>query len=186
MLTALLAGNVERAIELTSADEDAVLHDYGKFAVDRVHYGPAPVQINSISFTDNATSDGTLVTIKSFTATIQGQRISVSQQGGCIEFRGMGQDQRLCPNDLKRMMQGSGIPADVLQGLLSGSNTGTGIVTTESGGKWYVNPVRTLMNTGPKVAPLFGALLHASPSVSVGGGNSGGFPLPVPMPTHTR
>ena len=71
----MLEGNVEQAIALTSPDEDAALHDYGKLIVDRAHYSPAPVHINDIQFTDTAISGGTHVSLKSLSVTADGQTL---------------------------------------------------------------------------------------------------------------
>lgn len=149
VINALLAGRVEQAIELTSPDEDAALHDYGTYIVDRVHYHPAPVTINSISFTDTPISGGTLVALKAVTVTIKGHRISVVQQGKCTVITGMGPTtRRLCPGQLGSMLPGPRGAA--LRDLMSGSKK-TGIVTSESGGKWYIDPIRTVLNFVPTV-----------------------------------
>jgi hypothetical protein len=115
MLTDLLGGQVEQAIELTSPDEDAVLHDYGKYIVDRVRYHPAPARINSISFIDSAISGGTQVSLKSIDVTVHGQRVSITREGNCVQFRGMGQDQRLCRRNIARIAQASGVASKVVK-----------------------------------------------------------------------
>jgi hypothetical protein len=186
----LLTGRIEQAIELTSPDEDAALHDYGKYLVDRVHYGPAPVHIRDLTFTDSATPGGTLVHIKSLTMIMHGQQISFLQEGKCFEVRGMGQDQRLCPSDIQRMLQANGMTPrqrKVVQNLASESSN-FGVVTSESGGKWYVNPIRTVLNLGPAIFSEL-TMLRAGPlvggmGVSVGSGSAGpSIPSAAASPT---
>lgn len=64
---------------------------------------------------------------------------------------------------------------------MSGSSN-TGIVTSESGGKWYVNPIRTVLELGPGLVPLFGAAMHAGAGIAVGSGHGGGWPGVIPSP----
>ena len=185
MLTALLAGHVEQAIELTSPDEDAVLHDYGSLIVNRVHYRPAPVRINNITFTDTSIDGGTQVNLKSLTATANGHQVSVSVSGGCIDFTGMGQHRRLCRGQLAGMLNAAPVPPAqrMLLAHLSSGFQKIGIATSSSGGKWYVNPLRTLEDIGPALlsgltAKDFQGLMHGGlmggPMGLVGGGMMGG------------
>jgi hypothetical protein len=80
-----------------------------------------------------------------------GQQVTVMESGGCVEVKGMGQDQRLCRGEIGSMLANSPMPAAervAVQHVMSGFQK-LGIMTSESGGQWYVNPLRTMLDIGP-------------------------------------
>lgn len=152
---ALLAGRVERAIELSSPDELAVLHDYGQLVVDRAHYSAAPVQITNLTFSDSSVSGGVLVTLKEIDLTAQGQTVSVKVDGQCISATVGGETRRFCGSDIANSLGSTGISltpdqAAALSRAFSGISK-LGLTATQSGGKWYVNPIRSYFSLSATV-----------------------------------
>jgi hypothetical protein len=151
-ITALLAGNVERAGELLSPDELAVIHDYGKLILDRAHYSPPRIQLKSIAFSDQPSASGTRVTLRSIDVIEPGgAETKASTDGACTTLTMQGQTKRLCPRDLIDMFgpfTSSLTPAQrtAVTDLLSGLLKANGLETTQIDGKWYLNPVRSYLN----------------------------------------
>jgi hypothetical protein len=88
------------------------------------------------------------------------------------------------------MLQANGMTPQqrkVVQNLASESSN-FGVVTSESGGKWYVNPIRTVLNLGPAIFSEL-TMLRAGPlvggmGVSVGSGSAGpSIPSAAASPT---
>jgi hypothetical protein len=155
MLQALLSGNAERAIELTSPDELQVLHDYGKSIVAKSNLHGANVQLKDIQFTDSKVSGGTKVSLKSVKiGGPNGQTASVEVNGSCMKVSVAAQTRTLCGSQLLQGLGGSGMglsltPAQrtALTHLFAGVSK-IGVSTTEHDGKWYVNPVRSFAEIG--------------------------------------
>jgi hypothetical protein len=158
LVVALLDGDVAGAIRLASPDELAVLHDYGSVIVDQAgaSYSPAPVKIDNLELTSTPGPDGSrYVDLKTVTVRVQdGGPVTVTVDGNCMEMTTPGQRmKRMCPNQvvdqLDRMAKEFGgrrlseQQRAALQRLVSSAQAG-GIITTQSGGKWFVNPVRSL------------------------------------------
>jgi hypothetical protein len=157
-ITALLNADVERAGELLSPEELSVVHDYGKLILDRVHYSPTGVKVRSVEFADEKGSDGTRVRIKSAEVqTSDGDTIKASVDGDCATVTVQGKTQRMCSSNLIEQLGGFGgsltaAQRTALSHLVSGITKATGIETSQVGGKWYVNPLRSYFT-------LFNALL---------------------------
>ncbi|WP_375477292.1 hypothetical protein [uncultured Jatrophihabitans sp.] len=147
-ITALLHGDVERAIELTSPDELGVLHDYGKLVVEHGRYKPANVQLKDLQLADTPTSDGARVTLKSVTVAEGGHEESVSVAGSCFTLKAEGRTTKECaPDTIKSLAQASPRPLtpaqltaldDVFAGV---SNLGLDV--TKTAGRYYLSPIRT-------------------------------------------
>ena len=159
VITAALNGDLRRVGELLSPDELAVIHDYGKLILDRVHYNPPNVKVRNIGFQDIKTSDGTRVEITAVEiSTPDSGTVKVQLSGDCATVTVQGHAQRMCSADLIGQLVpflGKDLTAaqqTALADLFSGIMHATGVETTEVGGKWYVNPLRSYFH-------LFDALL---------------------------
>ena len=83
---------------------------------------------------------------------------------------------------------------------LSSGFENLGVITTETDGKWYVSPVRTVLDLGPTLmsgltaqdaqALIHAGMLRAPMSVVGGGSGGGGIATPIPSavmsPSPTR
>lgn len=148
-VTALLDADVERAAELLSPEELAVVHDYGKLILDRLHYEPTGAKIRKLDLKDSDGSGGTRVTLRSIELTLrEGDAIKVSLDGDCATVTVQGDTRRMCAGQLMNQLAGLGQSAtpaqqQALTHLFSGLSDAVGLVTTKVDGKWYVNPVRS-------------------------------------------
>ena len=156
---ALLKGDVKRAIELVSPEELAVVHDYAGLIMKNVgsSYPAAPIHIEDLQLTTKPASGGAqTVTLKSLSATTDnGDHVTVTLDGDCVELTLPGKSaQRVCASQavtqIENLLTTFGQPPltaaqkQALNDLFGGSTSAGGIITTQSGGQWYVNPVRTL------------------------------------------
>ncbi|HEV7206280.1 MAG TPA: hypothetical protein VGN18_16865 [Jatrophihabitans sp.] len=183
VITSLLTGKVAQAIALTAPDELSVLHDYGKLIVDRATYSAAPVTLRSIAFKDTPVAGGTRVSLTKVDIIDHSggsdQEVSISVDGSCIDMTMAGRSQHLCLDRLIQELTGLAAPANgggstppggfvmtpaqatAFKHLFSGL-TDIGIVTTQHGGSWYVNPVRSYIAEVPNLlAHLQGNDLYA-------------------------
>jgi hypothetical protein len=157
MVRALLKGDVRSAVELLSPDEMAVAHDYGG-SVRNSPTGDTGVTISSIKTTTTSLSGGAeRVGLKSLVMTTKdGQTMSMAINGDCVSATSGGQSQKFCAGDISKLLTAFGGDAapkltgaqeqafeDLFRGLLK-----VGVVTSETDGKWYVNPVRTYGDLG--------------------------------------
>jgi sulfur carrier protein ThiS len=174
----LLDANFTQAIELTDPNEMAALHDAGQAVVDaagNVH--PSGLRIVAIDITDRQVAGGVYAVLTSITVQQNGEKVQISQTGGCYTISDKSQDlhERLCASDLAKQMQ-AGAGSDFLppvftkffQDLSTGMlSNGIGIVADQVDGQWYVSPGRTLGQLTQNVfssisADDLGALLQAS------------------------
>jgi hypothetical protein len=109
------------------------------------------------------------VSLKSLAITTKdGQTISMSIDGDCVSESAGGKSQKFCAQDIEKVVEGLAAMGsgssysgqkpptmtaaqkqafeDLFRGLMK-----IGIVTSQSGGKWYVNPVRTYGDLGNTV-----------------------------------
>lgn len=152
LIDALLAGSVDRAIALVSPDELPALHDYGKKVLAAVgSYRPAPVHLEDLTFTTADIAGGKRVTLSSIALTNQdGSKTSVKVDAGCFSISYDGQTKRQCPADLiDTATQSFGFPTKVtaaqrqaITDLIAGLGK-VGVDTSQTGGQWFVAPVRT-------------------------------------------
>jgi hypothetical protein len=147
---ALLQADVQRAAELLSPDELAVVHDYGKLILDRIHYSAVHAEIRDITFTDTPGDDGTRVTLKSIEVVgPDGSVIKAAVDGDCTDVTVQGQSKRFCAADLIDQLGGAfgrsltSAQRTALTHLFSGATKAAGLETTQIDGKWYLNPVRS-------------------------------------------
>jgi hypothetical protein len=157
----LAGGHLQQALGLFSPDELGVIHDYGQLIVDRAHLPAAPVNIKDIQFTDTPVSGGVRVDVKSVSvAGPMGMTMTMAIDGSCFTMTAGPHTQRFCTGQLaallSRGLAGVGRALTdrqrtALTDLFSGL-TQLGIDTSQVDGKWYVNPVRSVLG-------LAGALL---------------------------
>lgn len=150
---ALLNADYQAAIEATDPNEMAVLHDAGTALLNRLHKPtPTGITIDTITFTDKTVAGGVDAVLRSATLRKGGDTLSIQAQHACyaIADQNTGDQRTLCPSDFAGQMQSdlAGLPPDVttaLQHLTSGILTsGLGLVATETGGRWYVSPARSV------------------------------------------
>lgn len=159
---ALLGGDLRRALELMSPDELAAVHDYGGFILDNAasSFKGAPLQLEDLQLTASAGPNGTQrVQLKSVKLTENGETFSVALDGDCVRLALPGQpEQRVCA--AQAIDQAAGMlheftgktitPAQrmALTHLFGASTTAAGgFVVSQSGGQWFVNPVRTVFES---------------------------------------
>jgi hypothetical protein len=157
LVTSLLEGDVTGAIEVLSPDELAVLHDYAGVIMKSTgrSYPVAPVSLDELKLDASAGPDGTQrVTLASIALTAKnGDRYKFTVDGTCYEATLPGEPvKRMCVQDVIKQINDaltdSGVKpltsaqSTALTHLFSGGVVG-GIITSQSGGKWYVNPVQT-------------------------------------------
>jgi hypothetical protein len=157
---ALLDGDITDAIKLTSPDELAVLHDYGGVLIDQIgpSYSAAPIKIDNLSLTSTPGPNGIrYVDLKSVTVRIDhGGSVTLSVDGTCVRMTVSGHPtRRMCAsqivNQLSQMARGFGgrpltsAQRHAVQDLAAGDRIG-GIVATQIGQQWYVNPVQTIFS----------------------------------------
>src|SRR5262249_47055523 len=125
--------------------------------------------------------------------------------GNCVRATIGGRTQRMCAGrefdqlpQLFKQLTGKPLTAAQRQALLdlsSATNLNTGIVTTQVGGKWFVNPIQTLMdgtntllekfknNDLLELIGLFKEMSRAAAFGVAGGSGGGGMPVcPGPKP----
>ncbi|MGI8880136.1 MAG: hypothetical protein ACR2KJ_06415 [Jatrophihabitans sp.] len=136
------------AIKLLSPDEMAVVHDYGGLIVKGTG-SPDPSNtftVTDATFDTSKVSGGTLVSIKSVTVNTSDGKYGFSVDGDCVSYTSPDNSGKFCAADaLKSIGRDSDISADqkaALQRLFTALPK-IGIVATQSGGKWYVSPLRS-------------------------------------------
>jgi hypothetical protein len=151
---AALNSDVRGVIERTSPDEMAALHDAGQVLVDAARGGsPSGLRITSATFTDREVAGGTDAVLHGMTLAGNGDRITVTQAGGCYTLDGAqpGEHERFCASDLTKELESGDTeeflpPAltNLLQDMVTGvMRNGVGVVATQVDDQWYVSPGRT-------------------------------------------
>jgi len=148
---ALLQADVRRAVELLSPDELGVVHDYGTEITDRLSYSKPGVHVEDLTLKDKPVAGGTGVEIKQVRLKVDGGgELSVTVDDHCLTMASAGRTKTLCTDtfaDLISQESGTQLTArerTALGHLFNGLfRSGTTIVTTQSGGRWYLNPLQT-------------------------------------------
>lgn len=151
----LMRGDVGAALALASPDEMGVLHDYGGLLLRRVpHFGARGVSVTALDLTTTPLSGGAQrVGLRRLAVDTPDGPVSVMVDGSCYQVSAQGQSHRLCASDIVGdMILGGGTPPSQAQqraftDLFSALGK-FGVVTTQTGGQWYVNPVRTFTDLG--------------------------------------
>lgn len=154
LVAALVQGNITEAISLSSPVELAALHDYGKLIADRVHYS-SPARVAGIQFSD-ATSGGiTRVTLQSVHVIAGDTDVTVAVNGSCATVTVNGDARRFCTSDILDLIGGGEGPfhrqltaaqRDAIGHVMSGVTSAVALDTVQIDGKWYVEPVRSLLD----------------------------------------
>lgn len=168
MVRALLKGDYRRAVQLLSPDEMAVVHDYGG-SVTNSSTGDSGITVSSLNTETTALSGGAeRISLKSVVMTKDGQAASMAVDGDCVSETASGHSQKFCAADIEKLVESFAVGRvcasdgtcrpqqpttmtaaqkqafeDLFRGMLK-----IGIVTTQTDGKWYVNPVRTYGDLG--------------------------------------
>lgn len=164
LVDALLRADLAGAVKLLSPNEFAVMHDYGGMLIRQGGgYHPADFTVKDLKTTTQQISGGaTRVLLSSVTiASKNGAQTTVTVDGNCIEVTVKGDKKRMCTTDFVTEVLNTldGFGADVnataaqrqaLADLLGGL-TKIGIDTTQSGGAWFVNPVRSYLDVTTSV-----------------------------------
>jgi hypothetical protein len=165
MVNALIQQDATGAIKLLSPDELAVLHDYGGLLVRAAGAGgggSSDVTVKDLQLkTEQVSGGATRVTLSSVTVVSGGDESTVKVDGSCVDATVKGEHKRMCAADITSQvisfLEGFGVSAHVtpaqqqaMENLLTGF-TKVGIDTTQSGGKWYVNPARSFLDVTSSV-----------------------------------
>lgn len=163
MVNALIKNDVTGAIKLLSPDELAVAHDYGRLLAGGSGGGSSSdVTIKDLQLkTDQVSGGATRVTLRSVTVLSAGDQTTVTIDGSCIEATVKGERKRMCAADIASQLitflESFGVSVHVtsaqrqaIENVLTGF-TKVGVDTTRSGGKWYVNPTRSLLDVTSSV-----------------------------------
>ncbi|HVW40174.1 MAG TPA: flagellar basal body protein FliL [Amycolatopsis sp.] len=161
LLQAALDADVKRVIELLPPDEMAVLHDAGPAILNAVgdDAEPTGAKIIDLQTQTSAVNGGTRATLTSLKfSDPSGEQYSITKDGDCYEATGEGRTQRMCADQVADQLESEvddSLPSSVkgvLQHLAGGMmSQGIGVITTEAGGKYYVSPLRTLVEQGMTV-----------------------------------
>lgn len=173
LIDAAVRGDVHGMIQVVSPDELGALHDYGGLIRDAnpmmPRAGALHPAIKTLHLSSQPISGGVRVTLDRLVVSVAGQEFSISRQpNNCFALDLGGRTQTFCAQDAEKAIERfspsvtcaassdrSVAPfcrreavhltagqrqavTHLLDGLF-----GLGVVTTESGGSWYVAPVRT-------------------------------------------
>lgn len=163
MVTALMKGDYEGAVKLLSPDELAVMHDYGGLLLRNAGSNqPSDTVLKDLQLkTEQISGGATRVTLSSLTVTSGGEDTTVKVDGSCFDVTANGQHKRMCTADLVTQLvafaEQFGLSTHVtpaqrqgLEDLLTGL-TKVGVDTSQSGGQWYVNPVRSWLDLSSSI-----------------------------------
>jgi len=168
VIDAAMNGDWTGVIKLLSPDELAAVHDYGRLLLTNA---PSPTSsgftINDLQLTEKPISGGAQrVSLSKLSITKDGSTVSVAIDNGCYTLTMQGQTQKECAADVVDMalrflggLSGSGpsltqAQKDAVTHLFTGL-TQEGVDTTQTGGKWFVAPVRSWLDI---VTSLLGSL----------------------------
>jgi hypothetical protein len=160
MVNAAVAGDLAGVIKLISPDELPALHDYGNLLLANAHTGSglSGVTINQLDLSATPISGGgQRVTLTKVVISKSGSTISVELANGCVRATVSGATKNFCANDIVDQVVslisgfGGSAPqltaaqrtafADLFTGL-----TKVGVDVGQSGGKWYITPVRSYLD----------------------------------------
>ncbi len=164
LVDALLHDDLTGAINLLSPDELAAMHDYGGLFLRKAgSYDRPDFTIDDLKTTTQSVSGGaTRVLLSSISVTAgKGGHATVKVDGNCVDVTVNSDEKRMCTTDFVTeiidTLHSFGVTADVssaqrqaLSDLLGGI-TKVGVDTTQSGGSWYVNPVRSYLDISTSV-----------------------------------
>jgi hypothetical protein len=153
-----LKGDSDGIVGLLSPDELGVLQDYGRKVIPSSHFKVpfGDIKVSGLSFDSKSVGDGAqLLTLKTATITDNGHSTSLARDGDCVTVKlSNGPSKRTCPGTSAAASIGglvedlTGHPLTTRQvtaidHLFAGASGG-GIVVSQTDGKWFLNPVRTI------------------------------------------
>ncbi len=164
-LTALLTGDLRQVIAVTDPAEGPALHAYGGLLVSRATAAlalfrqQAHVRLRRVVWKAFRVGDGTLMSVAHIALSASVGGSSLTYAGGCAVVRAVGQPSATyCPAHLSGPSVNRALAATLGQVAARGPHLG--FVTVEAGGRWFVSPIRTVLDD---IASLLGAL---TPSVA--------------------
>lgn len=153
--------NLSKMISLTPPDEEPALGAYASLFLPKAENRVAQVhdvsiKIDSVSFRDESEPDGTLVHLNGLdiSGSIRGTNFTYAK--GCITVDTLATVQ-FCKENLQKLLSSAHAPAAVtdLVGIVANLKPNYGITAVQEDGKWYVSPVRTVLDN---LNALLGAL----------------------------
>ncbi len=188
LLDAVSAGDLSKAIAITSPDEMSVLHDYGPLLLANYHAQPTPLKFSNAQWNVTDATGGKLVSLKSLTVSTGGQATTIERDvaGNSLTVTVPGHPAVVLSDSTIDQFLNSDTLANI--GFWGGSETCTssssssgsgptescspepgqapqldattkdivkrefhqvlalGVVMTQSGGAWYVSPLRSYSN----------------------------------------
>jgi hypothetical protein len=158
LITDLLDANLDGAVAILAPDEMAVAHTYGRKLIENAHYQPSSATLQSITFASSDIQGGKRETLQSVTVRGDTGPTTVTIDGDCVTTTSGGRTKRLCPDDMVNTavdearnfgldVQLTAAQRRAVKDVLSGF-TAIGVDVSQSGGQWYVNPVRSFLDLG--------------------------------------
>jgi len=143
-----------RLIQLMPPDEMAALHDYAPLFLPDAQKAAAElhkhfsVEMGKIDLTTQGSGDESLVKIARLAFSGRAPDGSVFKyDGDCLSLTTRGRTQKFCKADLQRIRdQLLKNPAFAPLAKLTNSHADLGFVTVRRDGKWYLSPVRTVLD----------------------------------------
>ena len=138
-------------IELASPDEDAVVHDYGGLILKSATASPdSTFTVKDLQLTSKQAGDATRVSLKSITVAVPDHETTVAINGKCLGITVDGDYRNFCANQLVSLLNSGPFTAKPLTSEETAALTrfaegipNIGIDVTQSGGQWYISPLRT-------------------------------------------
>ena len=150
MITAASRQDYRNIIALLDPNEDAALHDYGTLLLKSA---PQPTNgqfsLKNITFTDAGVSGGTRVSLHSVQFSSNGQDVTVTIDGQCASIASGPTTTKMCAQQaLDKYGANLHLTAAQRSALddLFTAIPKLGVVSTKSGGKWFISPIRTYSN----------------------------------------
>jgi hypothetical protein len=148
MITAFTKKDYKSAIALLDPNEDQAIQDYGNLLLRHAPQATtnAPVDLKNITFTDSNAAGGTRVSLKSVSFTSDGDNVTITIDGQCASIATSSSTTKMCAlqalekygADLHLTAAQKGAMTDLFAAIPK-----IGIVSTKSGGKFYISPIRT-------------------------------------------
>ena len=140
-----------RLIELASPDEDAVVHDYGGLILkNTTASADSTFTVKDLQLTSKQLGDATRVSLKSITVAVPDHETTVAVNGTCLEITVDGDYRNFCANQIVTLLNSGPFTGKPLTSEETAALTrfaegipNIGIDVTQSGGQWYISPLRT-------------------------------------------
>jgi hypothetical protein len=157
LIEAAVASDATKAIAVLDPDDSAALHDYGKLLAQDAGSGDSSYKIDDIQFKTTKVSGGTRVSVTSVTATNtdEDSQAKFSIDGDCVNVEADGDSDQYCATDAFDEFADNDVvltstEKTALTNLFK-ALPNIGVIATESGGKWFISPLRTYTDLGTAV-----------------------------------